>query len=147
VSKLRRFFALSGRDRHLLLYVLFVTGMTCAALVVVPFHRWRNWLQRLTRRRRPLPLADQPAVERVKWAVEAAARAVPGGTCLSAALTGQSLLQHYGYSADLHVGVCVRPGHQLEAHAWVEREGQVVIGDTGDLDSYHTLLPSEDPES
>jgi hypothetical protein len=62
------------------------------------------------------------------WAVETAARhGFPSATCLTQALAVQVLLARRGYPAILHVGVA-RHDKELKAHAWVESEGEVVIG-------------------
>jgi hypothetical protein len=80
---------------------------------------------------------------RVVRAVERAARVVPGATCLPQAIATRSLLAGYGIASDLKLGV-QRTEEGLRAHAWLEREGQVVIGGSesrerfaplGDLDA------------
>jgi hypothetical protein len=70
---------------------------------------------------------------------------VPGATCLSQALAAQTLFLRQGYPAELHIGVAKNETGQLEAHAWVESEGQVVIGDLQNLSRY-TPLPSLEAE-
>jgi hypothetical protein len=38
------------------------------------------------------------------------------------------LLGRLGQQSELRLGVALKPGGQLEAHAWVEVEGRVVSG-------------------
>jgi hypothetical protein len=49
--------------------------------------------------------------------------------CLTEALTVRTFFQRRGYPAELRIGVLKSPIGQLLAHAWLESEGAVVIGD------------------
>lgn len=57
---------------------------------------------------------------------------VPRATCLTQALAGQALLTHCGYPAIVHVGVtrAEGAGNAFQAHAWLESDGKVVIGES-----------------
>ncbi|NET54236.1 MAG: lasso peptide biosynthesis B2 protein, partial [Merismopedia sp. SIO2A8] len=68
-------------------------------------------------------------------------QSLTGVKCLARALTTQVFMSRQGYSPQLRIGVAKGEGGQLEAHAWVESQGQVVIGYLGNL-SYFTPLPS-----
>ncbi len=82
---------------------------------------------------------------RVGWAVAAAARRLPGTTCLVEGLAAVALLRRRGYRPVLHVGVR-RPGggqgERLDAHAWVECDGRVVAGKLENLVEYRVLAPA-----
>ena len=94
----------------------------------------------LRRRARPAGRLQRPmTVERVEWAVNRAARYVPGATCLTQALAAQSLLRRSGHASQLHIGVARGPGREFGAHAWLQCHDRVVIGGT-DLDRYTPLL-------
>jgi hypothetical protein len=62
-------------------------------------------------------------------------------SCLTEALTVQLLFWRRGYSADLRIGVSKQQNGKLIAHAWVESEGEVVIGAVDELPNY-AVLPS-----
>jgi hypothetical protein len=66
-------------------------------------------------------------VSRIAWAVRLACRYVPGPTCLVRALAGRSVLSLHGHPSGIRIGVSLDV-RQLEAHAWLESEGQVLIG-------------------
>ena len=87
-----------------------------------------------------MPNPNQPAIDRIAWAVAVASRYVPMATCLTQALAGQMLLARWGHTAQLHIGVANGPGGNLEAHAWLESQGTIVIGDVGELSRYTPLL-------
>jgi len=53
----------------------------------------------------------------------------------------QRLLRKKGHASDLRIGVRKGNGQPLEAHAWVEYQGVVVIGARG-LSQEHVRLPA-----
>jgi hypothetical protein len=53
---------------------------------------------------------------------------VPGASCLTQAIAGLLLLRRHGYAARFCVGVARGAAGDVCAHAWLEREGKVVIG-------------------
>src|SRR5207248_10673296 len=79
--------------------------------------------------------ARAPEVDRLGWALGAAARRVPGATCLVQALAARILLGRQRIPAVVRIGVARERGAPLESHAWVESEGRVVVGDAH-LDRY-----------
>ena len=70
--------------------------------------------------------------ERIVWAIRAVSRYLPGTrNCLVQSLAAQAMLARRGYPARLCIGVAKDEGGQLKAHAWVECEGNIVIGSRG----------------
>jgi transglutaminase superfamily protein len=67
--------------------------------------------------------------ERLTRAVHAASRFVPRSTCLVKALALQALLARRGGVGILHVGVKTTQVAGFEAHAWLELDGEIVIGE------------------
>ena len=65
----------------------------------------------------------------------------PRSPCLTQAVVVQRLLRKKGYASDLRIGVRKGHGQPLEAHAWVEYQGVVVIGARG-LSEEHVRLPA-----
>ena len=82
---------------------------------------------------------ENASAERIAWAVRTAARYLPGSACLAQALAADALMERHGHASSLRIGVARTEAGGLEAHAWVESEGRVVIGGGG-LDRY-TPLP------
>ena len=64
------------------------------------------------------------------WAVQVSSHFVPRATCLTNALTGYSLLSQYGYPSLVKIGVGRSREGEFEAHAWLEYEDEVVIGES-----------------
>lgn len=134
MRRARKLLALSSGERCLLLQSASLLGAVRLGLRLLPFQALRRLLARA---RMP---ACQASVEQIAWAVSVAGRYVPMSTCLTQALVGQVLLSQHGYPATLRIGVAQGEGQRLEAHAWVESEGRIVVGGARDLVGY-TLLP------
>ncbi|MCL7959678.1 MAG: lasso peptide biosynthesis B2 protein [marine benthic group bacterium] len=78
------------------------------------------------------------------WAVEAAGRKLLSrNPCLPKALAVLILFRRAGEPAELRLGVAREADGPVEAHAWIESSGQVVIGGDVPLETY-TRLPDLD---
>ena len=83
-----------------------------------------------------------PDMERMIWAVDVVGRRLfPQNPCLTQAVVVQRLLRRRGIPAELRIGVRKEQGATLEAHAWVEHGGEVVMGGRG-LAEDHVPFPS-----
>lgn len=69
----------------------------------------------------------EPAALRVAWAIDRAARRVPGSTCLVRALAAGWMLRRRGETSLLHLGVDMVDGLPV-AHAWLESGDGFVCG-------------------
>ena len=117
----RRFLALAGTDRVLLLRALGWVLLARVAVRFVSFSRLRAVADRVT------PGGRRADPRRIAWAVEAAARRIPRASCLIQALAADAMLRRSGRLPDLHIGVA-REGSAFEAHAWLELDGTVLVG-------------------
>lgn len=57
------------------------------------------------------------------------------------AFTAQILLSRRGVVSDLRIGVAKNERGRLEAHAWVECRGRIVVGDSVDLAGLSAMQP------
>jgi hypothetical protein len=75
---------------------------------------------------------------RAAWAAQAIGRRfLPKRPCLTQALVLQYLLLRRGdNAAELHIGVAKDETGALQAHAWVERNGCVLIGGASSPETY-----------
>lgn len=76
--------------------------------------------------------------------IQKAGRYIPGCTCLIKALAAQYLLREQGYDSQLQIGVLKDQQQSLKAHAWLEMDGKVVIGENGGLSHYATFSSIEE---
>ena len=129
VSKLYKFAALPWRRKWLYLNAAFWLLVVKAGLCLLPFERLRGWLSRCDDMSGKL--AD---IQEMLLIVDAIGRigrllAPLRINCLPQALVGYKLLRQKKFDVKLKIGVMKNPGDQLVAHAWLEYQGQVMLGD------------------
>jgi hypothetical protein len=121
-----RFLRLPAHDRALLFSAMRLVLFIRAALWVFPYRVVR---QRLLQHR--ASKTQNSDCLRIAWAVSAVSRYIPGATCLTQALAADDLLRTYGYEPSIHIGVARNRQKVLEAHAWVEIQGRIILGNAG----------------
>ena len=136
MHKVHVFIDLDWRERLLLVEALVVVVMVRLGLWLLPFRRLRNLVSEIGQRSVRSHNAMVMSIDRIAWCVRAASQCVPGATCLTQALSGQVLLARRGYPTRLQIGVSKKSREELEAHAWLECDGQIVLGDHGFLEVY-----------
>lgn len=131
MDRLPRFLRLAGSDKLLLIEAVVLLASIRIGLRVLPFETMRAALGRLARSGAGTSGGDA-ARDRALWAVEAAARQFPVvGTCLTQALASHVLLGRRGCQANLRIGVTRDATGEFVAHAWLEKDGVVLIGGGG----------------
>jgi hypothetical protein len=139
MSVWRTFGALAASERAVLLRALATVITVRAALWLLPSPTIVRSVSRLAAGPEPRRARDVP-LDRLVWAIQAAARRVPGASCLTQAIAGLLLLRRHGYAARFCVGVARGAAGDVRAHAWLERDGKVVIGGGGGVQVF-TRLP------
>ncbi|MDX8458668.1 lasso peptide biosynthesis B2 protein [Mesorhizobium humile] len=107
-----------------LAHCLTVVSAVRLALTLSSYNRVRSLVTRLDARR-DASIAD---LRRVAWGVAAAARLVPGASCLTQALAGQYLLARQGSASKISIGIEKGTGNELKAHAWLMSGNHIVLG-------------------
>jgi len=103
-------------------------------LWLLPFGKLQQILGRISSSPK---LAQELQIKQIVIAVDRSSKYSPGNVlCLARALTTEALLTRYGYSPLLKIGVAKGKQGKLEAHAWVEEQEKVIIGDLQDLDKF-----------
>ena len=120
-SRLR---SLSGQEMLFLAHCLAVVSAVRLALTLSSYSHVRSLVTRLDARR-DASIAD---LRRVAWGVAAAARLVPGASCLTQALAGQYLLAREGNASKISIGIEKGTGSELKAHAWLMSGSHIVLG-------------------
>lgn len=142
MRRFRRFLALPPTERWLLLKVAFLLGVIKLGLRWLPFGTLLRLLSHVAEASIGLPAPTPYAPDRIAWAVAVASsyllRVRP---CLVQALAVRLLLVRRGYPARLRLGVARGEHGRVQAHAWVETDGRVVIGGSAsELRRYTPLL-------
>jgi hypothetical protein len=132
--RVRTLAALPNAERQLLLRAFTLLWLCRLALWLLPFPVVTRWADR----NRVLPAHTPMSARQLTRAIRAASRFVPHATCLVRALAGARLFAERGQRARVVIGARKR-AEMLEAHAWLESGGQVVLGNVTDLYSYHPL--------
>ncbi len=134
--KLRRFLRLAPQRRRLLVEAAAGLLWTAARL------RRSNApaMAELRRSKGVEENGEWAAAWPVAWAVRGAARHLPGKpTCLPQAIVAQTMLRRRAMAGTLHIGAVLEDDGRLAAHAWIELDGRVLIGDLPDLDRFIPL--------
>jgi hypothetical protein len=132
--RVRTLAALPKAERELLLRALTLLWLCRLALWLLPFPVVTRWADRS----RVVPAHAETETRQLVHAIRTASRFVPYATCLVRALAGARLFTEGGQCARVVIGTRKR-AEVLEAHAWLESGGQVVLGNVTDLRSYHPL--------
>lgn len=146
MSRLRKFLALPGHDRRLLIAALGGLPLITAGVFLLGYKRMRALLGGANAE---TPLARKshgPGADQIARAVRLAATHGPvRGTCLSRSLLLWRLLNRRGIPSEIRFGVraCA---DAMEAHAWVEQSGRS-LDDGFDDHVFADLEPArpEDP--
>lgn len=144
LHKLRKFFLLKNGDRQFLL-------LTALTLTSIRFGLWLlPWKVLYERIRNIAPLSPELARPddltwyRVVKAVNIVSKLmVIPPKCLARALTTQLLLIRQGYHSELCIGVTKNQEGKFEAHAWIESQGKIIIGELSNHSQFKAL-PSLD---
>ncbi len=98
-------------------------------LKVLPYAVFKKWYDKLTKAKLQKTYSDQD-LKKATWAIQVVSARWPWrATCLPQALVFR-YLHRYDSSLQLQIGVNKNTSGQVQAHAWVEKDGQVLIGDS-----------------
>jgi Transglutaminase-like superfamily len=138
---------LKKSDRQAFLEAYLLLSLIRLGLWLLPFGKLQKVLDKITKinslPRFPLGLQ----IKQIVAAVDRSSKYSPGNVkCLARALATEVLLTKYGYCPLLKIGVAKGEQGKLEAHAWVEEQEKIVIGDLQDLDKFK-VFPALKKES
>ena len=145
MRKLIRFLRFPLADKVLLFETTLLTTGVWIALNLFRFQTVQTALTRMGKPIRDTLLdTDTPDVQRTIWAVNLSSHyLLRERPCLTRALVARMLLSRQGYHTTLRIGVAPSANRSLEAHAWLERNGEVVVGNLYDLGRFTPLPPLE----
>lgn len=136
MNKLRKFLALPGKEKGQYMNTAIWLIAVKVGLYLLPFERLRGWLARFDE-----PAGKPAEMEEMRAIVEAIERVAQALVplrinCLPQALVGHRLLSRKGFNVELKIGVLKHPGDQLVAHAWLEYQKRVILGDLRGLEQF-----------
>jgi hypothetical protein len=142
VGKLRQYIgkwnSLSGSGKLTFIKAAISLILIKAGLSFLPFLKFRRIFHRLTN----TTLTEEKSkaeIDLIVWAVDTAANLLPFELlCLPRALATKFLLRKTS-SLTIEIGIEINPDKSFEAHAWVERNGSIIIGNWPQTVSYKRL--------
>lgn len=142
---LAKWWHLPPADRKLVFTMVILVEMIRVGLKLSSLKKVKRILERISHTFPGNQPADGKYREQVVWAASTVGRQLLGDQpCLAQALAVQMVFNRRKIPADLCIGVVKEKDGRLAAHAWVESEGQVVIGGTQEELSRYTRLPALD---
>ena len=130
--------SISGSAKIRFLYAAIVLILIKTGLSILPFSAFRRLFHRVSKSGITQELSSYQ-IEQTVWAVNTAANVLPLSLlCLPRALATKYLLRKVP-SLSLEIGIEVNPDKAFEAHAWVEKGGEIIIGDWSGSVSYQRL--------
>ena len=122
------------QERALILRALVLLPMTEIGLRVMGFQRCKEMIEKLPVRERPSQSLESATSCEMAAKITRAVRTVelhgPGSpNCLERSMLLWWLLRRGGIEGELHIGAR-KNGSRLEAHAWVELEGEILNDST-----------------
>lgn len=143
MNRLHRFLRVPVYKQKLLIQSLVLVCLVRIILTIFPFRYLNSWASFFD-----LPIGngsslDRQVVKEVARSVRASSRCVPYATCLTQALATQTLLRIKGQNSHIRIGVDKDENDNLIAHAWVEVNGQIIIGRDARQRRFSILEPSD----
>lgn len=136
----KKVLVMTWQQRRVLLYAFLILNIIRLTLRLFSFGQVRCRLDSVLRAWVCSEETTLVSVDFIVWAVSVAGYYAPGGAkCLARALTSQLLLNRYGHKHTLHIGVAKAEPQLLEAHAWIEYQERVIVGQVRDLGRYKSL--------
>jgi hypothetical protein len=125
---LARFLHLSTTEKILILKSFLVVLAIRVVLWVVPVELIRGLSPWNSAEKNAAGQSDWHEITSIVRAVKAVSRFVPRATCLTQALAASWLIRRHGQSSDLVIGVAKDDRSRLIAHAWLEKDGRIILG-------------------
>ena len=140
MKRLSKLFQLNSIEKILLCQGLFILLLVRLGLLLMSFAKLKQIVDRT-----PRLIANQqsiiiPSCAQITWAVNVVGNLPPSAKCLARALTAQVLLHCCSYQSTLVIGVTKNQQGDLNAHAWVEKDGKIIMGGSPHISRYHVLI-------
>jgi hypothetical protein len=145
MENLNRYLRLPFAKQRLLIESTLLLMVVRIGLRILPFKTLHQLMQNLERRAKGRRPANDTYQDDIAWAVNRTGENLFGeNTCLPLALTGQMQLNLHGFPASTRLGVQKTSDDEIIAHAWVECNGQVLIGGPEqEIERYTVLSETE----
>lgn len=128
LKKWTKFWQLSFAEKSWFLKAILVLSFIKIGLIVLPFSVFKRLFAFISKKNKPI-LFNNLEVTKIVVAIQRAAAVLPFPiTCLPQALATKFFVRN-DPSFLLKIGIQKSPENKIEAHAWVEKQGDIVIGE------------------
>jgi Transglutaminase-like superfamily len=142
MKKIQKFLYLEPSERYLLIETFLMLNFIRICFLTVKFPTLQSLLNRISRFNSSENFRSDELIDKIVWRVEVSTSLSPGGAkCLARALVVHTMMERAGFNPILQIGVTDNPLKNFQAHAWVEYEGKIIIGNLPDLKKYSVLHP------
>jgi len=139
MEKIRYFMRLSFSDQWLLVKAYFTLIALTGLVEIIPFSKLSELITAQSKERHK-SADDSQTTQKVVNAIEIASRYTPRrSTCLVKSLTAYYLLTKNKIPVEMCIGVKLGLPGQLDAHAWIVYQGEVILGYLENLSAYTKL--------
>lgn len=142
-NKINKLLNLSYSQSQLLIKMFMLLTLVRLGLLLTSFKNLHKLLSKISHHPHKFEIQQSIYLEDIVWALDISTRYMPGGAkCLARALTSSVFMSRYGYTPQFRIGVAKDENKDFKAHAWVEIEGKVIVGNLPDLLDYKPMLSS-----
>ncbi|ORC32660.1 hypothetical protein B4O97_15995 [Marispirochaeta aestuarii] len=129
IERFKKFFLLTSAEKYLFLSSWLWLSRVRKSLRKKPFKTVLSNVNKLAEKRKSVSNVKISADD-ISLAVERCSGIFHGNCdCLPKALAGRILFARYGYNTVLRIGAVRSSGSDFTAHAWLESDGKIVVGD------------------
>lgn len=134
-----KFLKLPLAEKLLFAEALPVVVITGLILRLVPFRFLRKWLVKRLSADTTAGPADMAEIQKIVRSVDFFSRFHPFESCLTRSLSALLLIKFNGEHAILKIGVAKDEHETFKAHAWLESNGRIVLGQVPSASQYTVL--------
>lgn len=134
---MRSFLHLPSKEKKILIKSYFYMWFVQIILWLLPLPRCQQIIRSLSKKKSPEISDKKDYMDKILWSVMVASQYIPKAKCLTRTLTAYILLKRHNYPVEPKIGVLMDDNGNLKAHAWLEKNGEVVLGITNS--KYQTL--------
>lgn len=128
MHQLKKFARLSNPEKTLFFKAVFLVGLVRAGLWLAPSRLVQKLIAALGKPHKDLVQPEPEEITSIVRGVRIASNRIPRATCLTQALAVLIFFRMRRRSADLKFGVAKNGPADIEAHAWLEVNGKVILG-------------------
>jgi hypothetical protein len=139
MSRLSNFIKLPAEEKILSIEAFFFIVAVRLALWLIPFRLFQKFaVENLSGRARQ-DETDWAKIKKIARLVGRVNGLLPFTTCLTQALAALLMIKLSGQESELKIGVAKSGGRKFEAHAWLEKNGRIILGRVPEHERYVTL--------